>query len=252
MQNSRRTMFMDDLPNDAANRYPYDPTGDPTSEAFDYLRASERDGQPHIPTFALLMLEGLRTGGLLHTRDTETPNNIRRVRFDGKQEIWVRFGTRRTPRGYKAVEVMDTPRSDKAILAAMVAWTSDPVDFDQLRPAMAYTLALSTHKELFESTMDEAMRYLQEGKASFEEFKQIFESLDRFTRNQREVRNLKFLLPLIEYYRPQIDDYSPEEYWKLVEQACEHVKAVVESVNRLQSFLEYGVPNRKLTPAVAQ
>src|SRR5215211_5109888 len=132
----------------ARNHYPYDPTGDPTSEAFDYLRASEREGKPHIPTFALRTLERLRKIGLLHRRDTETPSNIRRVRFAGKQDLWIRFGTRRTQQGYKAVEVMDTPRSDKAILAAMVAWTSDPVDFEQLWSAIAYIDRLASHKEL--------------------------------------------------------------------------------------------------------
>ncbi len=128
---------MDDFSGEAANPYPYDPFPDAAGEAFDFLRSSRKDGEVHIPAFARHTLERLRETGLIHRTDIESPDNIRRIKVDGQQDLWIRFGTRRTTQGYKVIEVLDSPRTDRAILAAMVAWTCDPVDLEQLRPAMA-------------------------------------------------------------------------------------------------------------------
>ena len=125
---------------DATNRYPYEPLEDSGDydEALDELNASKKDGLPHIPTFAQRMLERLKEVGLLHRTDTEPPANARRVKLDKGQELWVRFDTRRDEEGYMAVEVVDTPRSDAAILAAMVAWLAPPIDFERLVEATRY------------------------------------------------------------------------------------------------------------------
>jgi len=49
---------------DAPRRYPYNPLVDLNyDEALDELKASEKDGEPHIPTFARCMLERLRDQG---------------------------------------------------------------------------------------------------------------------------------------------------------------------------------------------
>lgn len=122
---------------DAPKRYPGPSFYD---EALAWLREGRQDGEIHIPTFARRVLEQLRDVGLLHTTDAEPPANVRKVRLtkdDKVQDIWLRFDTIRDPRGYVTVEVVGSPRSDAAILAAMVAGATEPIDFKQVLLAMA-------------------------------------------------------------------------------------------------------------------
>jgi hypothetical protein len=133
---------MGDSREGAQEKYPYDLFEGEYNGALDMLRLSGRragtvDGQPHIPTFARSMLEELSGIGLLHRTDIEPPVNARRVRVGKDQDVWVRFDTNRDPEeGYKVVEVVDAPRSDAAILAAMIAWLAPnrPV-FDEIEEA---------------------------------------------------------------------------------------------------------------------
>ena len=138
---------MDHGRDDNAQRYAYDSLveGDVFfDEALDVLRASRKDGKPHVPTFAQNMLERLSESGLLHRTDTEPPVNVRKARMDKRQRVWLRYDTRRDKRqGYMAVDVVDAPRSDRAILAAMVAWLGRRVDFEQLLDGVR--LVLSGH-----------------------------------------------------------------------------------------------------------
>jgi hypothetical protein len=121
---------------ETGQRYPYDrlaESGD-YDEALDELGSSRKDGEPHIPTFVKGILERLREVGLLHRTDTETPVNVRKAEVGKGQEARIRFDTRRDePQGYMAVEVIDAPRSDRAILAAMVAWLSQRTNLKQFR-----------------------------------------------------------------------------------------------------------------------
>jgi hypothetical protein len=129
---------------DAAKRYPYDPDEDRDDydEALDYLRASRKNSKPHIPTFARRMLERLTEVGLLHMTDTEPPVNVRKGKLDKEQDLWIRFDTHRVEdKGYMAVEAVDAPRSDKAILAAMIAWLAQPIDFERLLEASQFILS---------------------------------------------------------------------------------------------------------------
>jgi hypothetical protein len=129
---------------DAGRRYPYDrlaESGD-YDEALDELWASRKDGKPHIPTFARGMLEQLREVGLLHRTDTESPVNVRRAKLGKGQEAWIRFDTRRDyHQGYMAVEAINAPRSDRAILAAMVAWLTPRIDLERFREAQYFDLS---------------------------------------------------------------------------------------------------------------
>jgi hypothetical protein len=107
---------MDSGQGDTTRRYPYEPLEDldDYDEALDELNASRKgrqDGLPHIPTFAQRMLERLKEVGLIHRTDTEPPSNVRKVTLDKKQDLWIRFDTRRDrDEGYMAVEVVDAPR----------------------------------------------------------------------------------------------------------------------------------------------
>jgi hypothetical protein len=242
---------MDDSAGDTRNRYPFFTTAHAASEAFGYLEASEKDGELDIPTFALRTLERLREVGLLHRTDTEPPSNLRKARVKG-QELWIRISTWRTPQGYKAVEVVDSPRSDRAILAAMVGWVSDPVDFEQLLRAIAFTRGLSNQREEYAAGTEDLKKYLMESEPSREDFKRVKGFLDELKRTFGLLEYLDFLLPLIRYYRADFDEYSAEEQWKLVEQACGYVNNFLESLSRLQAFLQYGAPGRKLIAPVKQ
>src|SRR5919199_1215398 len=125
----------------APRRYPYDDFVELNcDEALATLEVSKKDGKPHIPTFARRMLERLRDVGLVHARDTEPPANVRKVDLEG-QELWIRFDTYRDLKGYMALDIVDAPRSDAAILAAMVAWLSLPVDFESLLEAQRFLVS---------------------------------------------------------------------------------------------------------------
>jgi len=174
---------------------------------------SKKDGEPHIPTFAQHMLEALTEVGLLHTRDAEPPANIRRVRTGGDQELWIRFDTYRAIEGYMAIDVVDTPRSDAAMLAAMVAWlVAEPIDL-----------------RLVAEPIDLNKTPLLKAKQS-----------------------LEYLMPLIKHYRPEVKDYSSEEFLALVEKACYHINNFLDALRKLQAFLEYGSPNKKLSPSIRE
>jgi hypothetical protein len=88
------------------------------------------------------MLTRLSKVGLLHRPDAEPLANVRRVKLDKGQELWIRFDAHRDDlQGYTAVEVVDTPRSDTAILAAMTAWLAQPIDLKRIPKATQYVLS---------------------------------------------------------------------------------------------------------------
>ncbi len=146
----RAMLLMANSQEDAARIYPYDSLAesDDYDEALDELRASRKDGRPHIPTFTQRMLERLRDVGLLHLTDAEPPVNVRKAKLDKEQEVWIRFDTRRDDEGYIAVEVVDAPRSDTAILAAMTAWLTWPIDFKQLLEAQQFIFSGAYEDEM--------------------------------------------------------------------------------------------------------
>jgi hypothetical protein len=67
---------------------------------------------------------------------------------------------------------------------------------------------------------------------------------------QRRLEHLEYILALVRYYRPQFDGYSRQEQLDLLEKAQGYINDFLESLNKLQGFLEYGAPNRKLTPTI--
>src|SRR5215212_10787529 len=174
---------------------------------------SRKDGLPHIPTFAQGMLTVLKERGLLHRTDTEPPRNVRRVKLDKGQELWIRFDTHRDRReGYMDVEVLDAPRSDGAILAAMVAWTGRPVDFEQLVEAHNFLAseewaAQSKKINNFLDRMDDRAEDL-----GFEEWKAIHDYYDTCHTKCETIWPIDFILPLLRYYKPEVFSYSPQEF----------------------------------------
>lgn len=218
------------------------------------LHDSVVDGEVHIPTFARRALERLAKEGLLHAPDNEPFANVRRVTCSqgGKeQDIWIMFDTRRADAGYLAVEVVDTPRSDSAILAAMTAVLAEPVDFGQVLEALS-SLRFEGYREQ-DKTIDEAhsRRTKREEVPVGEAPRGIEELLERVAA-QEAVQPLQYILPLLSYYKPEFDSYTLEEQRALLEKTCRYINDFLESLRKLRAFLEYGAPSRKLTPAIKE
>ena len=255
---------------DTSRKYPYDDLVE-LNEALAELVGSNREGEPHIPTFARRMLERLREVGLLHTKDNEALENIRLVKLDKDQVLWLRFDTYRELAGYMAVEVVDAPRTDAAILAAMIAWGAEPIGFERVLKEIAserawqelwQELKLRGSVELSElwAMSEKAEAYLKdlknvmvEGKdTSSEEWEPVFRSLRNFQDRGKDLAHLSYLLHLLRYYRPEFDKYSLREKLELITRADNHIKDYLESLQKLQAFLGYGTPNRKLMPTVKE
>src|SRR5918995_917373 len=138
---------------DMPRRYPYVVLEEFRDEAFNLLPLSMKEDEVHIPTLAKKVLEELLSTGLLHRRDTEPPENIRKAKVGNKQDIWIQFDTYRDGKGYMAVDVVDAPRSDAAILAVMTAFLLEPVDPEELAKAIEFrsSEARTTQEERVEA-----------------------------------------------------------------------------------------------------
>ena len=239
--------------------YPYDPVGYWYNEPLDVLRGAKgKSDEPHVPTFALRMLKRLGEVGVLHTTDADAPDNVRLVHLDNGQVLWVRFDTWRTLGGYMGVEVVDAPRTDTAIIAAMVAWGADQFNFERLLETLRSSPA---EPAMDDATLRETLasideKWAEDEEAALEETKRLFRSVhDRVVANldrQRSLEHWEYLLALIRYYRPEFDDFSLQEQFDLLEKAQGYINGFLESLSKLQGFLEYGAPNRKLTRTVKE
>jgi hypothetical protein len=221
--------------------YPYDPfEGLFYIETFDWLRSSKKDGEVHIPTVARRVLEELRQTGLLHRRDTEPPENIRKAKIGNRQEIWIRFDTFRDNEGYMAVDVVDPPRSDAAILAAMTALIIEPVDLQQVVEAIQF-LHFPEGLVAPDEVLKTIVKWLKSnpdnvGKTALEK--------------ERQVLPLAYIVPLLLYYRPELRDHSEQEFFRYVDECSRYINVFLNALRNLQGFLEYGDPDQhKLTPA---
>ncbi len=236
---------------DAPRRYPGPPFYD---EALAWLHDSEQDGEIHIPTFARRTLKRLQDVGLLHTPDDEPPVNIRKVKLvkEGKeQELWIRFDTRRTHAGYMAIDVVDAPRSDAAILAAMTAWVAQRIDFNELLEAMGF-LHSRTYEEQVQRTDDTHRRIVEGQEVSVEELIETIELSLEHTDKLKTIEPLEYIVRVIQHYKPEFDSYPPEKQWALIRKTCSYISDFLESLRKLQAFLEYGAPDRKLVPAIRE
>src|SRR5215203_6028557 len=131
---------MTDTPEGAERRYPDKLTLASNRDTLDLLLDSKKAGRPHIPTFARKLLRQVDEGRMLYGTGTKSSfNNLHTVKLDNGQEVFISVGTRRSePGGYLAVEVVDAPSSDKAILAAMSAKTALPTDIERLRQMLRF------------------------------------------------------------------------------------------------------------------
>jgi hypothetical protein len=213
---------------------------------------------------------------LLHTTDDELPANVRRARLTSKgkvQDVWVRFDTTRDPRGYMDVEVVEAPRSDAAILAAMVARGMEPMPLERLLSAMADRRAweetfpplaatappwvgtVQPFLDVLQAAQDKEEAYLKDLKGALAQENTVAEEWERVISSfltdipdderARDGAQLSLILHLIRYYRPGFDEYSVREKLNLVKQALVYINDFLEALRKLQSFLEFGTPKPK-------
>jgi hypothetical protein len=135
MADTPKNVFLK-LPYGAKKRYLGDRS--PFNKWVDLLLDSKQGNRPHIPTFAQKLLNRLSSEKVFHKSEaTLLYENLRSIELDNGQVVSIRFDTYRAhDRGYMAVEVLDAPRSDAAILAAMTAAATDPIDTERLREAL--------------------------------------------------------------------------------------------------------------------
>ncbi len=249
---------------DAPARYPYEVHE--IHEAMDELSGSKKDGEPHFPTFARSMLAHLQEVGLLHTADAQAPENVRLAKLEQDQMVWVRLDTYRDHRyGYKVVEVVRPPRSEAAILAAMVAWGLDRKDFDwvlgQLAAGLAYgnfkvngvsaTMAATWHPKVIRAYSQKLKNIAEKKETVPEAWQPLLKSISGF-QDDDERDQLAYMLHLLRYYRPGFDKRCLQEQLDLLKKAHGYIQDFLESLRTLQNFFGFGAPNRKLTPDVRQ
>jgi len=212
------------------------------------LRDSGEEGaRPYIPAFARELLEHLRDQSMPEeARKRSGYSNVRSAKLkDSDQVLLVRFDTYRDPMGYMAVDVLETPKSETAILAAMAVMAAKPVDTSQV-----HRISQLLEAPLQDSVYDQGMKtYTDLYEKSFEKGI-ILLSLSNPDRHTLTV--LEYVVALLRYHRPGFDDLPWEEQWDLIEAACMHINEFLQSLRNLEAFLDYGAPKRKLTPPIKE
>ncbi len=93
-----------------------------------------------------------------------------------------------------------------------------------------------------------------EDAASNEEWHSAIASLHEHETNveNRGTVQLSLTLNLLRYYKPEFDGLSLGDKLDLIKRAHDYTRDLSESLRKLQSFLEFGAPNRQLRPVVAE
>jgi hypothetical protein len=144
--------------------------------------------------------------------------------------LWLKPNGRRSKRGYRSVEVLDTPlQTNTAILAALTALEAKPIDIELLSKYMSH----------FKAPLREPMMMLHDRDMPTKELWKGFTTLvDHPTPD--------YVVALLRYYRPEFDDLPHEEKLVLIKEGCARVNTFLEALRYLEAFLEYGVPGQDL------
>jgi hypothetical protein len=141
------------------------------------------------------------------------------VIFEGtRQVLWLQLDGSRSERGYRNIEVSDEPlRTDKAILGALSALEGRKLNPEWLRETLP-------RLDLERRTVGQI-------------------------ENSQHRRAIDYALMLLRYHKPDFDGLVQEEKIELIERACAHVNELLNALQRLMAFLEYGAPGRELRSA---
>jgi transposase len=132
----------------------------------------------------------------------------------------------------------------------MVAWLARPIDFEQVLEAQRFLH--SPEKKAQEEKMealDQRIHGAQD--VSLEACVEIWKSSEYIQAKLSPLKHMEYISPLLCYYKPGMR-CSPRELEDLLEKTCYHINDFLESLRKLQAFLEYGTPNRKLRPAIKE
>ncbi len=199
-----------------------------------WLRVLGEDGGlPDVSTIAIT-----HKGKPLNRPVLEDPANMPSdpntypARLGNGQVVWVKQDERHYGRG--AVRVVEKPRRNRAILAALTIMEARTADIDELGNLLP--LIDLSHPDGVSKSVDEAA---DEG---FDTWMRLAGAFDSGW--------FKYALALLRYFRPNFDGLAEEEKRDLLLKCCERINKFLEASRHLSEFLEYGAPNRDQRPAV--
>ena len=169
---------------------------------------------------------------------------------DSREVLLLKLNARRSGRGYKRAEILDTFMStDRAILAALTALEAKEIKTKGLDESLIEREVDSSNEEwpepaeeTYEETVQELVQAVDEGlvQALEEDIREF-----RYADDDPQVHTahtLAYVVALLRYYRPEFDDLPREERVALVKEGCKRVVTFLEALRHLEAFLEYWAP----------
>lgn len=222
------------------------------AEAREDLYASGATAFWHLPTLASLWLEELKRVGLkpvdassgAPTKQREAdpeahtvPGRTYSLRLQSGKFLWLRTDGRRTGLGYKGVEISDQPlTTDLAVVAALTALEASQVgkrEIDKL---------VSLLKAAGDAPLDGSIgEHLDEALDKLREEGRMRSSDVRF-RKSLDLRPFEYCLALLRDRYTGFDGLPRGEQLGLLRKAFSYINPIVDNVQKLAKFLEYGSP----------
>jgi hypothetical protein len=250
--------------------YPYD---DPLRHWYSTLIA--HNGKRNIPTLARLWLHELANVGLqeidhssgappkqpttYYPRSEPLHSDVVPIKLEDSREVlWLKPNGRRSERGYKRAEILDTFMStDRAILAALTALEAKEIKTKELDESLIEREVDSSNEEWpepgeesYEEIVQELVQAVDDGlvqelEKDIREFRYAYDDPQFQT-----AHTLEYVGALLRYYRPEFDNLPREERVALVKEGCKRVATFLEALRHLEAFLEYWAPEQDLRAKV--
>ena len=173
---------------------------------------------------------------------------------DSREVLWLKPNGRRSKRGYRSVEVLDTPlQTNTAILAALTAVEAKPIDTELLskylfhfKAPLKWPMAFHHHDLPTEFDPSWSGSADEKDEQSQERWQEAWNQQFREFLSVALNPTLDYVVALLRYYRPEFDDLPHEEKLALIQDGCVRVNKFLEALRHLEAFLEYGVPGQDL------
>jgi hypothetical protein len=177
---------------------------------------------------------------------------------DSREVLWLKLNGRRSERGYKRAEVLDTFLStDKAILAALTALEAKEIKIKELDESLIEREVDSLNEEWPESGEELYKEIVQELVQAVDEglVQDLEEDMRKFRHAYDDpqihmTHTLEYVGALLRHYRPEFDDLPREEQIALVKEGCKRVVKFLEALRHLEAFLEHWSPEQDLRSKV--
>ncbi len=177
---------------------------------------------------------------------------------DSREVLWLKLNGRRSGRGYKRAEVLDTFISTaRASLAALTTLEAKEIKTKELDDSLIEREVESPNEEWpepgeesWEETVQELLQALDDGllqelEEDIREFRHAYDDPQ-----VHRAHTLAYVVALLCYYRPEFDNLPREERVALVKEGCKRVVRFLEALRHLEAFLEYWAPEQDLKPRV--